>query len=66
MSKTKKLTACDVVALVEQEGLDYALLNYIDPKNVKDPKLAKLCKIAKETLQAIEQILEEAEPVNEE
>lgn len=65
MAKKKKLTACDIVGIVEQEGLDYALMNYIDPKDVIDPKLAKLCKIAQDALKEIELILEEAEPVEE-
>ena len=64
MAKKKKLTNCEVVELIERKGdIGYALLNYIDPKEIKDPELSRLCKNAIIALQGIEAILENAEPV---
>lgn len=53
-----KLTDAEVDALVESEGLDYAIMYYTDGKNFENPKLRKLWRAAGEKLRAIETILE--------
>lgn len=58
------MTARDVVEVIELEGdMAYALLNYINPKEIADPVLAELCKDAITALKSIEEILENAEPI---
>jgi len=52
------LTDAEVDALVEREGLDYAIQHYTDGKEFANPKLRKLWREAGEKLRAIETILE--------
>ena len=42
---------------IDKDGLDYALLNYCDAKDLEDPRLAKLWLRAQLSLRAIEKLL---------
>ena len=48
----------EVANVVENEGLAYAIQDYMDHKRIADKKLAKLWKEAREKLDAISEILD--------
>lgn len=47
----------EVAEIVEQEGLGYAILSYIDGNEIKDGDLSTLWKRAEAVLREIEEIL---------
>jgi len=55
------MTNEEVADVVENEGIGYAIQDYMDHKRIADKKLAKLWKEAGEKLDAITDILDEAE-----
>lgn len=62
MSNTnQKMKTEDIAYIVESEGLDYAILHYLDADAIEDGALAKLWKQAGHLLEQIEEMLEEVE-----
>lgn len=51
----------DIKYCVEEEGLDYTLLHYLDPHKIDDKELRDLCVTAMEALQKVEEFLEGVE-----
>lgn len=64
MPKTKKkaktLTNLEIAYIVDTEGLGYAITDYMGSENFEDQHLAELWDTAQETLQEIQDVLEEA------
>lgn len=61
MSNTKYTTE-QVAGIVDCEGLGYAVTDYLGADSIEDPELARLWRQAKEALDEINEILEEAYP----
>lgn len=51
------MNTCYVKAVIEEEGLGYAIVNYMGPENVLDPHLKKLWIDAERVLTAIERYI---------
>lgn len=54
----KKYTVDEVSSIVENEGLGYAVQDYMSSERIEDPKLAKLWEEAKYALDKIDFYLE--------
>lgn len=48
----------DVKDIIESEGLDYAIMDYMDLDEIEDEILREFCKEAKESLTKIKNMLE--------
>lgn len=60
MPKGKKWTTLEVAHKADWEGLGDMIQNYLDADNIADPELAQLWDDAKDAMQRIDRILEEA------
>ena len=54
---SKKYTTEETAEIVEMEGLCYAILGYLYPKNIEDLYLAKLWEEATSVLAEIQEVL---------
>lgn len=52
----------EVKAIIEDEGLGYAVQSYMDEDSIEDPELAKAWKEARAALDKIEELLKDVEP----
>lgn len=55
----EKLTVEEIAAVVDNEGLDYAIQHYLSSDRIADPELAKLWQDAAAALSAVSSYLEE-------
>ena len=53
-----KKTIEEVASIVDNEGMGYAIMDYMGADSIKDKELSKLWKEAQEVLSKIENILE--------
>ena len=60
MAKKEKMSNIEVAGIVDCEGLDYAITSYMDSSEFEDNHLAQLWTNAREILDEIEELLEEA------
>lgn len=47
----------DLIDIIDNEGLDYTILYYLNVNDIEDPTLRKLFKQAKDALEQIQEIL---------
>jgi len=65
MSKKRTMNNKQIAHIVDNEGLGYAITDYMGSEDFKDRHLAKLWDQAKEILDEITEILDEANPDGE-
>lgn len=56
----EKYTVSDVANIVESEGLDYTILDYLSPSDIEDKQLKELFIKAREVLREIQTVLDTA------
>ena len=54
----RKYSIEDFKVIVENEGLEYTICDYLNPEDIEDKKLQKLCKDAREKLQQIRAMID--------
>ena len=57
---SEKVTARDISHITGNEGLGYTIMYLLSPERIEDEKLARLVKLAQDTISEIETMLEEA------
>lgn len=55
----KKFTIKEVAEIVDNEGLDYSIMEYLNSNSISDEYLSELWKTAQEVLVDIQEILDE-------
>lgn len=61
----KKKTIEDLYDIVQNEGLGYAVADYVNPDTIEDDEMRKLWKEADEALKKVQRVLDKWEEENE-